>query len=107
MGSRTTPHPLPRLSLICTLFMCCLPLPPVRCKVRAYDHASHTFYLLNQDGSLPSRQYVQMACQVRRAMVTRAQQHPPTASKAACGLGWLAPDKGLLWVHAQAQYKVL
>jgi hypothetical protein len=33
--------------------------------VRAYDHASHTFYLLNQDGSLPSRQFVQMACQVR------------------------------------------
>lgn len=36
-----------------------------RCKVRAYDQGSHTFYLLNQDGSLPSRQYVQMACQVR------------------------------------------
>lgn len=35
-----------------------------RCKVRAYDNTSHTFSLLNQDGSLPSRQYVQMACQV-------------------------------------------
>ncbi|KAF6259486.1 hypothetical protein COO60DRAFT_1512839 [Scenedesmus sp. NREL 46B-D3] len=34
-----------------------------RCKVRAYESASHTFSLLNQDGSLPSRQYVQMACQ--------------------------------------------
>jgi len=39
-------------------------IAPCRCKVRAYEHASHTFYLLNQDGSLPSRQYVQMACQV-------------------------------------------
>jgi hypothetical protein len=36
-----------------------------RCKVRAYESASHTFSLLNQDGSLPSRQYVQMACHVR------------------------------------------
>lgn len=34
-----------------------------RCKVRAYERASHTFSLLNRDGSLPSRQYVQMACQ--------------------------------------------
>ena len=30
----------------CSLFCC-------RCKVRAFDHGSHTFYLLNQDGSLP------------------------------------------------------
>lgn len=43
----------------------------VRCKVRAYDQASHTFYLLNQDGSLPSRQYVQMGCQVRAGVVLR------------------------------------
>jgi hypothetical protein len=34
-----------------------------RCKVRAFDNASHTFYLLNQDGSLPAKQYVRQACQ--------------------------------------------
>jgi hypothetical protein len=51
-----TPHLLLHLLLL---------LP--RCKVRAYERASHTFSLLNQDGSLPSRQYVQMACQVRAA----------------------------------------
>eukprot|EP00879_Flechtneria_rotunda_P019827 GHRR01020841.1.p1 GENE.GHRR01020841.1~~GHRR01020841.1.p1 ORF type:complete len:702 (+),score=262.20 GHRR01020841.1:224-2329(+) len=34
-----------------------------RCKVRAYECASHTFYLMNPDGSLPSKHFVQKACQ--------------------------------------------
>lgn len=78
--------------------------------MRAYDHASHTFYLLNQDGSLPSRQYVQMACQVRRGAlkVTRAQQHThPQHQRPHVAWGWLAPDMGLLWMQPQTHYKVL
>lgn len=48
--------------------------------MRAYENASHTFYLLNQDGSLPSKQYVRQACQVGHYETTVAS----TACTSTC-----------------------
>jgi hypothetical protein len=82
-----------------------LPLPPVnamprvvalRCKVRAYESASHTFSLLNQDGSLPSRQYVQMACQVSNMLPSRQYVQMAcqvSKTRRQCGTHSVASDR--------------